>query len=185
MNKNEPLWRRLERISYYRPPTELRFWLKDSASLTRRLRGLCKTSFRVNVLSQQWCRPLRSERIALGLADREVSMLRQVQLLCDGSPWVFARTIIPRHTLQGRSRWLANLGSKPLGEVLFKHPSMQRQPVEVAAIQSSQVLFHDAVGMAVEAPGEIWGRRSVFTINNRSLLVSEIFLPAMQDALRS
>jgi chorismate lyase len=35
------------------------------------------------------------------------ALIREVHLLCDDRPWVFARTIIPISTLRGRERRLA------------------------------------------------------------------------------
>jgi chorismate lyase len=52
--------------------------------------------------------------------------LREVYLLCDGVPWVYARTAIPRETLTGRHRRLAYLKTRPLGAMLFADPGMAR-----------------------------------------------------------
>jgi len=105
--------------------------------------------------------------------------VRQVQLLCDGEPQVFARTIVPVTTLTGAQRQLAFLGDRPLGAFLFAHPGMQRAPVELACIRPGETMFGRATSGLKREPAAIWGRRSVFRIGGKPLLVTEIFLPAI------
>jgi chorismate--pyruvate lyase len=165
-------------------PRALLAWLLDSTSLTRRLIQVCEGRFRVRVLAQGRARPQRCEARALGIRAGETALVREVQLLCDGQPWVFARTVIPQSTLRGPNRRLARLGERPLGAVLFADRSMTREPVELARIGPGQALFEGACAGLEAAPAEIWGRRSVFRLRGRPLLVSEIFLPgiARRDA---
>lgn len=158
-------------------PTGLADWLLDSGSLTRRLRQVCPGQFSVRVLGQYWARPLPSEAKSLKLNRQGYVWVREVQLLCDDHPWVFARTLIPLSSLRGRCQRLTRLGTRPLGEVLFADPKIQRGDVEVACILGSQRLHRRAFGDLPEKSDAIWGRRSVFRIGGRPLLVCEIFLP--------
>ncbi|NJM13556.1 MAG: chorismate lyase, partial [Synechococcaceae cyanobacterium SM1_2_3] len=100
-------------------PPGLADWLLNSGSLTRRLRLHCQSRFQVRVLGQGWGRPMADEARALGLRLGAWAWIREVQLLGDGQPWVFARTLIPADTLRGRGRRLTRLGTRPLGEVLI------------------------------------------------------------------
>ena len=154
-------------------------WLLDTESLTQRVRQACIGQFRVRVLSQGWGRPLRSEARALRLHHGERCLVREVQLLCAERPWVFARTIIPVTTLSGPQRRLARLGSRPLGAVLFADPSMRRGAVQIAAITARHGVFARATRELTRRPAQIWGRRSVFRLAGKPLLVSEIFLPGI------
>jgi chorismate--pyruvate lyase len=121
---------------------------------------------------------MECEHRALGLGRRVNALVREVLLRCDDEPWVFARTVIPATTLRGRTRRLAFLGGRPLGGMLFADASMERSEVEVARIDAHLPLYARASGGA--AIGEvIWGRRSVFWIAGRPLLVSELFLPVV------
>lgn len=106
--------------------------------------------------------------------------VREVQLLCDRQPWVYARTVVPVTTLTGAQRRLAHLGDRPLGAFLFADPSMSRGPVELAPVSSGQAMFCEAVAGLASEPGEIWARRSVFRVGNKPLLVTEIFLPPVE-----
>ena len=109
-----------------------------------------------------------------------IGWVRQVQLLCDGEPWVFARTIVPISTLSGAQRRLAHLGNRPLGAYLFADPGMQRGPVELACIRGKQAMFPEATSGLDALPAEIWGRRSVFRVGGKPLLVTEVFLPTLE-----
>jgi chorismate--pyruvate lyase len=152
-------------------------WLLDPASLTRRLQGLCAGEFQVRVLSQVRGRPRLDEARVLGMRRGELAIIRQVQLLCDDHPRVYARTVIPVSSLEGRMRRLARLGARPLGAMLFADRGMRRGIVELARIRPGEMLYADAVRDPLQPHVEIWGRRSIFRLTHKPLLVSEIFLP--------
>jgi chorismate--pyruvate lyase len=158
-------------------PASLAVWLLDTASLTRRLQGLCTGTFRVKVLSQVRGRPRQDESRVLGMRRGALAIIRQVQLLCGTKPQVYARTVIPLSSLTGRVRRLTRLGARPLGAMLFADRGMRRGDVELARIHEGEILYDDATGSLVTAAGVIWGRRSVFRVAQKPLLVSEIFLP--------
>lgn len=170
-----PRWSSRPRPRAY--PAGLADWLFDAGSLTRRLRRACPHRFQVRVLRQGRMRPSRDEARVLTLRLDAWVWIREVQLLCGDRPWVFARTLIPAATLNGRGRRLTQLGTRPLGEVLFADPGVYRGPVEIACIVAGQTLHQRAFTGFVESPEVIWGRRSVFRIDGLPLLVCEIFLP--------
>lgn len=176
-----PSWRPAARWTRTQLPERLRAWLLDPASLTQRIICACRGAFRVNVLSQSWCRPFWNEARVLGLGAGRRALVRQVQLLCDEDPWVYARTIIPAATLTGTERRLARLRSRSLGAVLFSDPTMTRGATEIARIAPGDPLFALArSGLGV--PGsEIWGRRAVFRLSDKPLLVTEIFSPRIGE----
>jgi chorismate--pyruvate lyase len=175
-------WQSPEHFPHSALPADLVHWLLDSASLTRRLQHLCPGRFEVRVLSQQRGQPLRHEAHVLGMRDRRNAIIRQVQLLCNGRPLVYARTVIPTSSLRGRLKRLARLGTRPLGGVLFADAGMRRGAVELACIRPGETLYHAAVGVPRRTAAPIWGRRSVFRLSGHPLLVSEVFLPAFPAA---
>ncbi|HLA75214.1 MAG TPA: chorismate lyase [Gammaproteobacteria bacterium] len=160
-------------------PAALWPWLLDPESLTRRLQQVCDGHFRVQLLRQGWAQPLRDESRALHLRSGRHALVREVYLLCYGRPWVFARTVIPRATLAGKYRHLTRLGNKSLGAVLFSDPAMQRSEVEIAAITPGQTLFEAATRGLPSKPRGIWGRRSLFYLGRKPLLLNEVFLHDM------
>ena len=131
------------------------------------------------MLAQSWVVPQRNEAQHLGMRAGSTGFVREVQLLCNDVPWVYARTVIPRTTLTGPRRRLTRLRTRPLGAVLFADPTMQRGPVEIACITPCDRLHPAATRHLEVLPEAIWGRRSVFTLGGKPLLVSEVFLPAI------
>ena len=175
---SEPVWRRRELLINC-IPDEVAPWLFDQGSLTRKILLHCHNKFRVEVLSQQWQRPMLNEALRLGVQPEHHALIREVLLYCGDKPWVFARSILPRKTLTGRRRFLGKLGSRPLGEVLFSDPNIQRDDIEVACIRKGQRMFDCATQSLPQIPESVWGRRSVFYLHNKALLVNEVFLPSI------
>ncbi|KAF0190692.1 MAG: chorismate--pyruvate lyase [Gammaproteobacteria bacterium] len=173
----EPSWVAVSDLASWPVDARVFDWLMDTTSLTRRLIGCCGQGFRVRVDSQRWARPLRDERFVLGIRDDRYALVRQVYLLCAGQPQVFARTIVPAFTLTGKEKRLAALGSKPLGAWLFSGRDVTRQRIEFTRLWPGQGLFDVAVRDLKHKPDEIWGRRTLFSVAGKPLLVSEIFLP--------
>jgi chorismate lyase len=163
-------------------PGQLRDWLLDAGSLTDRLRLACGGCFSVRIIDEGWQRPRRDEIRVLAMRHARLAWVREVQLLCNGVPWVFARTVIPVGTLSGAQRQLLHLGERPLGAFLFADPGMQRGAVELACIAPDEVMFAEATAGLTHQPPSIWGRRSVFRVAGKPLLVTEVFLPALESA---
>jgi chorismate--pyruvate lyase len=146
-------------------------WLLDKSSLTQKLIEKSQGHFRVELLQQSIHAISFAEKRALGLSPRQWAVSREVILYGNQTPWVYARTVIPISTLKGALRRLYYLGNKPLGEALFADPSMKRESVEIAQFHCQHLPIAPAINAAT------WGRRSVFRLSNKPLLVSEIFLP--------
>jgi chorismate lyase len=177
----EPLWRPARRLNRAGIPAKYLPWLLDPASLTERIIHHCPRAFRVRLLGQARVRPLRNEAMALGMRAGSRAVVRQVQLLCGETPWVYARTIIPPRTLARKFHRFARLGTRSLGALLFADPSMERGEVEVARLTSSERLYHLVTRELREKPGVIWGRRSLFRLGGKPLLVCEFFLPDIAE----
>ncbi len=172
-------WRPRHQLRYQTVPEEWQSWLFDEKSLTKRLQQRCRGRFSVKVLSEEVCQPQPHEARRLGMGQRRWARIRQVVLLCDEKPWVAARTIIPLSTLHGPLRRLRHLKNRPLGAFLFADPYLERGGIEVTRLPLTapplNLLFKDE-SISAEIP---WGRRSLFRLRNRPLLVSEIFLHSL------
>jgi chorismate--pyruvate lyase len=154
---------------------QMRDWLLDETSLTARLKRHCN-DFAVRVLGESYHSLTLDERQMLATTEVD-GFVREVLLLCDHSPWVFARTIVPRTTLL-RGAALQNLGEQPLGALLFATPGMNRGKVEVTHLAADNPLCHRITAMGAGAADKgLWGRRSCFSLPAGPLLVNEIFLP--------
>lgn len=170
-------WRQRKQCLYLRPPASIAGWLFDPGSLTARIVSNCKGKFRVQVLSVQRALPRLDESLALRMRDRNQALVRQVLLYCDEVPWVYARTVIPLTSLRGPLRGLTKLGNKPLGAVLFANRTMRRSAIEVTRLTPQHPCY---AAMQNRGSETIWGRRSVFHLHNKPLLVSEFFLPGIR-----
>ncbi|MFQ5469136.1 MAG: chorismate--pyruvate lyase family protein [Gammaproteobacteria bacterium] len=162
-------------------PDKLIPWLFDEGSLTRRLQTRCIGPFSVILLHQQWGMPMHNERLVLGMAERTTGLIRHVMLKCGNTPCVFARTVVPARTLQGRQRRLSQLGERPLGAMLFADKRVTRGGLQIAMLDKKHGLFKIATETLARTPREIWGRRSVFYFGEKPLLVNEIFLPGINN----
>ncbi len=163
------IWRQFRRVPSVHLPRRWRSWVLDKGSLTQRLIRCSRGDFRVQVNTLRWGVPHLNERCALGMAEREVALIREVDLICQGRAWVCARSVIPVSTLSGDERQLKYLGTRPLGAFLFRSRSMQRLPIEIARLSRTDGIV-------------IYGRRSVFLLHGKPLLVNECFLPALDEA---
>lgn len=172
-------WFRTSSLSTRNLEPAVASWLHDQGSLTKRLVDRCGSAFSVRVLSQQWVKPRIEEALLLKVPRHQKALLRQVRLLCDQQVLVYARSIIPLATLKGPHRRLKYLRNKPLGGYLFTNPSLQRVQQQLATIQRKDPLFAIALPDNPTDCRRIWGRRSLFTIDGKSLLVSEFFLPQL------
>jgi len=151
----------------------LRPWLLDKGSLTAKLMALSHGNFHVRVVRQTYARASRSEAVALGIAPHSLSLIREVVLMGHNQPWVFARSVLPLSSLTGKLRHLRKQGSRPLGAFLFSQPHLTRSPIALALINR----HHGYVPAELIGDTPVWGRRSIFYVDGKPLLVSEVFLP--------
>ena len=177
MNKIHPLaWRAaLTCISYHH-----RVWLQDRGSLTRRIQDRC-VKFCVKRVFQSLSRIYEDEQRMMGLRASELAMVREVYLYCDSTPVVFAHSVVAHKDLRGAWRGLSGLGNKSLGTVLFTNPRIKRTPLEFKKISRGHFLYDRACACLPEKPHYLWARRSLFTLHEQSILVTEVFLPAILD----
>ncbi len=152
------------------PPAPVRDWLREPGSLTARLVREAGGDFRVVLLAQYWGRPAPEEARRMGLAPGRYALIREVALLGRGEPWVRARSVLPVTSLVGPGRRLRKLGTRSLGHLLFRDPTLHRGPIEIARLQ--------------QAEGPVFARRSHLVFHGRPVLVAECFLPALLRQLR-
>lgn len=166
-------WQPVESDLYKTISAPLNNWLFDTTSLTKRLLKHCQR-FEVQVLSNT----------TSILSDEEHSMFddvditcREVLLICDGIPQVYARTLMPITTLNHANERLKSLTNSSLGDILFNDPSMKRSHIEVCHIESSSTLMTLGQQLSLPEVDSIWGRRSMFYLQDYPLSVAEFFLP--------
>ena len=148
------------------PTDAWRRWLFDRSSLSKLLIQKSAGDFRVEIHGQEWLQlPNPAVRSCFGpLAAEHKFWSRKVVLFGDNTPWVLAHTLIPEFSLTGPLRRVLELNAKPLGEYLFSHPDLIRSGIDITPIA-----------------GDSWGRRSLFYLFEKPIMVAEFFLPAILD----
>ena len=150
-------------------------WLAEPGLLTDRLRACCGGKQGLTVVSEREA-PLATAESALLQAPGNAAFVREIELTCDGRPWIFAQSLIPLATLASHG-WLSTLGDAALGERLAAVPDIKRGPLEFTRLTPGAALFHRALRQSPDPPAELWARRSWFAIDGNRLLVQEVFLP--------
>ena len=170
-----PRW--TERLEEFLPaaPPAAAAWLREPGLLTERLRACCGGLPGLSVISEAEA-PLATQDAVVLQASGNAAFVREIELTCDGRPWVFAQTLIPLATL-ARQRWLSSLGRAALGERLAAVPGLERGPLEFARLVAGDRLFHRALSERLDRLAALWARRSWFAIDGDRLLVQEVFLP--------
>ncbi len=154
-------------------------WLRESASLTARLQCHGPTT----VMRVRQCRALadRDERWFVGGALARKVMVREVVLKVSGEPWVFAHTVANAPAL----RLLRRAGRNALAVVLFSDPRVLAGPLHFRQLDARHPL-HRAAGRycaaipSTPSPQGLMARRAEFRRGKARLLVTEVFLPAIQ-----
>ena len=150
-------------------------WLLDPCSLTARFKKHCQ-QFRIEVLGQQ-IQACSSEEANDDIQVGEQVLVREVLLYCDDKPQVFARSLLPLRSLTGEEQKLAHLGNQSLGQVLFNNPELIRKNIEISSFHGQGSLAKLLEELSLNSKNEMWGRRSVFVLHDKPLMVAEIFLP--------
>ena len=152
---------------------DLRSWLAEPGSLTARLSSLAQHSggeLRVEVICEGWGLPSAEEARTLKLRRGEFAWIREVVLMDIDTPWVQARSVLPRPSLGGLNRRLTRLGNQSLGSLLFRDPALVRGPIRYAQLKLPAYA------------STVWARRSRFLLRGQAILVAEAFLPALLTA---
>jgi chorismate--pyruvate lyase len=155
---------------------ELKPWLRDHGSLTRRIQQRCK-EFAVRNTQSGLAAIARDESALLGLPAHRHAYTREVLLLADGEPVVFAHSAVAPQHLRGAWSALRSLGNKPLGALLFAHPLVERRPLRIKSLRATHPLYQRASALKQGLPDRLWARRSLFYLGGSPLLVTEVFLP--------
>lgn len=145
-------------------------WLLDRNSMTKKLQQHCQT-LSVDVLGVYDIANTALSLSELECLPNEPCRVREVILSGDNVDWLYARTLFPQSTLSGSEKDLLALGNNPLGKYVFAQPNHSRDQVQIAQI---------------EVAGDmLLARRSRLWLNDKPMLVSELFLPHAPIYLQS
>ena len=167
MKKLRQSWVNLDHVALHAVPQIWQDWLSDAGSLTQLIANKTQSPVSVEVLSDRNQNVLNDEALLFNQPLNHCR-IREVYLCVNDVPVVFARSILPTSSSTGINRDVLQLGSKPLGEVLFKKgkaPILLRQITEVSGLG--------------------WGRRSLYQLRGHPILISEFFLPELLAQIKS
>ena len=143
-----------------------RDWLLDRGSLTEQLINYSDARFSVKVLSQRWEKPLPHEAQQLRVPMHLAARIREVELYCGEARMVYARSVMPLQVYLEQRHILQNIGTRPLGHLLFKDGKIRISKRRVSRFKDDGQL--------------IYGRSTPYRYVDHEILVSEFFI---NDAL--
>ncbi|MDP1658201.1 MAG: chorismate lyase [Methylotenera sp.] len=153
-------------------------WLIDNGSLTQRLQQRY-ARFSVQPVTLKFAKPIQDEAALLHLPVHKTALIREVLLMGDNQPVVFAHSVLPRASLRGAWNGLGRLGNKPLGATLFANPKVKRTPLSYKKLTPNHALYQYATQYLTQKPSYLWARRSIFSLNCANIMVTEVFLPQL------
>lgn len=153
-------------------------WLIDNGSLTLRLQKRY-ARFTVQPVALKFAKPIQDEAALLHLPVHKTALIREVLLMGDNQPVVFAHSVLPRTSLRGAWNGLGRLGNKPLGATLFANPKVKRTPLSYKKLTPNHALYKHAAQHLTQKPSYLWARRSIFSLNCANIMVTEVFLPQL------
>ncbi|MDB5936905.1 MAG: chorismate--pyruvate lyase [Massilia sp.] len=176
----QALWRRY--VGAVAPA--MRGWLTVGGSLTARLIAH-SSAFRVQRLHQRVALCLADEANAIGLQRPGRVWEREVLLRCDGEPVVYAHTVVPMTATASDWPLFGTLGERSLGTTLFSDPLVRRGELEFARLRAGHPLVQRArAALGDPAPNSVYhARRCLYRRHQGTLLVTEVFLPAVLDLI--
>tara|TARA_S200000501_G_scaffold73720_1_gene65642 strand:- start:343 stop:891 length:549 start_codon:yes stop_codon:yes gene_type:complete len=136
--------------------------LEDEGSLTQQLIDVSDGNFRVKTVELAWRNLLGDDlrRLFGPVAPTHKFWSRKTVLLCESKPAVLAHSLMPAHSAESALGKVLELGEQPLGGYLFSQTDVKRDAFQFA--QSEQ---------------GFWGRRSMFYVDSKPIMVAEFFLP--------
>ncbi|MDB5908269.1 MAG: chorismate--pyruvate lyase [Massilia sp.] len=167
------------------PGAAMRAWLTARGSLTARLVAH-SGAFRVQRLHQRSALCLADEARAIGMHRPGRVWEREVLLRCDGEPVVFAHTVVPLSDSAADWPLFGALGERSLGTTLFYDPLVRRGELEFARLRAGHPLVlraRAALGGSAPPDTVYHARRCVYRRHQGTLLVTEVFLPAVLDLI--
>ncbi len=166
------------------PTDAMRAWLTEGGSLTARLIRH-SGAFRVQKLHQRSALCLSDEAKKIGMTRPGRVWEREVLLRCDDRPVVFAHTVVPMSATAADWPLFNALGERSLGSTLFYDPLVRRGALEFARLRAGHPLVQRArAALGDDKPDSIYyARRCLYRRHQGTLLVTEVFLPAVMDLI--
>lgn len=173
-------WKNAALIDTHILSDNLRKCLLNTGSLIKYLQHSSAHKISLSIESQSWRKPQTDESQLLAVRNNSYGLIREIFIHCNDQPWVYARTIIPTRTLLVAKR-LAYWGKQPLGNYLFANKFIYRGNIEITKMKTANIPYQAIYNLDIDENNLLWGRRSIFNIRHKPLLLIEFLLP---DAIK-
>lgn len=160
-------WQQIQDITE-QVPHALLPWLTCQTSLTEKLQQLTGQAVSVEVLCEDQCLLQQDAKLLQQPAKAE-GVCREIYLHSAGLRWIGARTLIPKSLWHQQA--LAGLGNRPIGTLLFEQPVNSQRQIECCYLEAK----HHHFDLLNKHELGLWGRRSVFFIEQSPILIYEFF----------
>ena len=137
----------------------IKSWLSESGPITKRISA--NENFELNLLREEIDEVDETEKKYLGNSIGDIKV-REVLLLGNKVPKVYAKSLIPVKTIKKGFSKLGSLGTKPLGDILFEKNIFNKIDVMYSSFEHEDSIF--------------WGRKTKYLVKNLPFSVMEIFL---------
>jgi len=154
-------------------------WILHPGSFMQRLEEHGAIQPRVQVLCHEWQSAVDDERSSLNLATDSETLIREVLITSEDKTWMYARTVFPREVLAIEPQ-LEHLATRSLGSVLFSNPTMRRSEFEVVNVGANTEWYQVISQSTPLHADHVWARRSKFYLQEKPLLLTEVFLPDIE-----
>ena len=152
-------WISFKKMTILLANENIKSWLIEKGPITKRIKS--KESFKLNLIKDEICSVDDSEKKFLEETSDKIKV-REVILLGNNIPRVYAKSLIPIRTIENGFSRLGELGTKPLGDILFEKEIFKKTDMVYAQFQNKDSIF--------------WGRKTKYLVKNMPLSVMEVFL---------
>ena len=152
-------WISFEKMTTLLANENIKSWLIEKGPITKRIKS--EESFKLNLIKDEISAVDDSEKKFLEESSDKIKV-REVILMGNNIPRVYAKSLIPIRTIENGFSRLGELGTKPLGDILFEKEIFKKTDVVYAQFQDQDSIF--------------WGRKTKYIVKNMPLSVMEVFL---------
>ena len=158
-------WISFEKMTILLANENIKSWLIEKGPITKRIKS--EESFKLNLIKDEISAVDDSEKKFLEESSDKIKV-REVILMGNNIPRVYAKSLIPIRTIENGFSRLGELGTKPLGDILFEKEIFKKTNVVYAQFQDQdQDQDQDSI---------FWGRKTKYIVKNMPLSVMEVFL---------
>jgi len=137
----------------------IKSWLIENGPITKRISD--NENFELNLIRDEIDEVDEIDKKYLGNITGDIKV-REVILLGNKVPKVYAKSLIPVNTIEDGFSKLGSLGNKPLGDILFEKDIFNKVDVLYSTFKHEVNIF--------------WGRKTKYLVKNLPFSVMEIFL---------